>query len=252
MLSAPQRQLHPRCLTAILALALPALGLSSTVDTGIQASGSVPTTCGSGNCTAGALSTGALTQGTTTNGGYNFNVTAADGDLYNVSGTFNNTFLSGTFLGFFPTVTFQGTSTVAADTITLDMLQDFTFGTNSTSWAGTYNEQIPFALSAGTTAEGQALYSTNLDATLQSIGLLGPVSGPGNFSLSASKSLSPLDGNLLIGDFQYTFTFAQGAPNGTSGSSPVPEPSQTIPMAIGLVGLLFFNFRRLRSRCIRA
>jgi hypothetical protein len=246
MLSAPQGQINRFCLTAILVLTLPALGLSSTV--GISVSGSVPTACGYGNCTAGALSADALTLGNSNPGSYNFDVTATDGDVYNVSGTFNNTFPSSTFLGFFPTVTLVSATAVGADTITLDMLQDFTYGNDSTSWAGTYNEELPFDLPlSGTTAAGQVLYSTDLDPTPQTVGLLGPVSGSGDYFLSANNSLSPLDGDLLIGDFQMTFTFPEGAPSGAYASSPIPEPSQTIPMAIAVVGLLLFRFRKVQS-----
>ena len=242
MLSAPDRQL---ALLACLIVA-PALGFSDPV-TGIQVSGSVPTTCGYGNCAAAALSAGALTLGTSTTGSYNFNETATDGDIYNVSGTFNNTFLSGTFLGFFPTVTLVSTTAAAADTITLDMFQDFTYGTDTTSWSGPYNEKLPLFLSAaGTTAGGQVLYSTNLDTTPQSVGPLGPVSGPGAFYLVENATLSPLDGHLLISDFQFTFTFPEGATKGTYISSPVPEPSPTIPVAVGLAaGLLIFNLCKI-------
>jgi hypothetical protein len=163
-----------------------------------------------------------------------------------VSGTFDNSFPLGTSLGFFPTVTLLSASAAGADSITLDMLQDFTSGGDSTSWAGSYHENLPFLLSgAGTTAEGQVLYSTNLDTTPQSVGLLGPISGSGIHDLVGSKTLSPLDGHLLVGDFQFTFTFPEGAPEGTHSSSPVPEPAQTIPVAIGLAGLLIFNLCKI-------
>jgi len=244
MLSGPQRRLM---LLAGLLVA-PILGFSSTV-TGIQASGSVPTTCGSGDCAAGALSAGALTIGNSTNGSYNFDVTSADGDIYDISGTFNNTFVSSTFLGFYPTVTLLSTSAVGADTITLDMFQDFFYGTDGgTTWAGLYNEELPITLSsAGATATGQVLYSTDLDTTPQSVELLPVVNGPGNYYLSGSATLGPLDGDLLISDFQYTFTFPEGALQGTSISSPVPEPSQTIPVAIGLTALVLAYLRRPKA-----
>jgi hypothetical protein len=242
MLSGLQRR---TMLLAGLLAAAPIFGFSSTV-TGIEASGSVPTICGYGSCTPGTLSTGALNIGGSTAGSYNFEVTAGDGDIYNVSGTFNNTFFSGTFLGFFPTVTLLSTSAAGADTITLDMFQDFFYGTDAgTSWAGPYNEILPLDLSAtGTTATGQVLYSTDLDTTPQSVGVLPTVNGPGAYFLSGNGTLDPLDGDLLIGDFQFTFTFPDGALQGTSISSPVPEPSQTIPVAIGLMGLILFKLRR--------
>jgi hypothetical protein len=250
MLPPPQR--HFMLLACLLVA--PGLGISSTI-TGIQASGSVPTTCGYGSCTAGALSLGALTFGNSTTGSYNFDVTAADGDVYDVAGTFNNTFPSTTFLGFFPTVTYVGTTPAAsADTITLDMFQDFVYGSDSTnSWSGPYNEKVPVDLSiSGTTATGQVFYSSDVDPTAQSVGLLPTADGPGDYFLSGSATLGPLDGDLLIGDLQLTLTFPAGAPPGSSISSPVPEPTQTIPVTIGLAGLLLFKLRKFRSRGNRA
>jgi hypothetical protein len=240
MLLTPRRHL---ILLACL-LAAPALGISSTV-TGIEANG----TCESGTCTSGSLSASALTLGSSTSGSYNFDVTVGDGDVYDVAGTFYNTFPSSTFLGFFPTVTLLSTTAVGADTITLDMLQDFFYGTDlSTSWSGTYNEKVPVDLSiSGTTATGQVFYSTDVDTTPQSVGLLPTAHGPGDYYLSGSASLGPLDGDLLVSDYQLTFTFPEGAPAGSYISSPVPEPSQTIPVAIGLAGLLLFKLRKFRS-----
>jgi len=242
MRSIPERQL----VLLVCLLVAPALGISNTV-TGIEASAGGAPTCGYGSCTAPALSGGALTLGNSTTASYNFNETAPDGDVYNVSGTFANTFLSGTFLGFFPTVSLVSTTAVGADTITLDMQQDFSAGTDATSWAGLYNENLPFVLSAaGTTGEGQVLYSTNLDATPQSVGLLGPGTGPGSYNFSGSATLSPLTGHLLVGDFRFTFTFPEGTLKGAASSSPVPEPSPAIPAAIGLAAcLLLFKLREI-------
>jgi hypothetical protein len=237
---------NPLCLTAILALALPVLGISSVV-TGVEGGASGGTTvCGTGgtSCTSGSLSAGALTQPGSTSGSYNFDITAGDGDVYDVSGTFSNTFPSTTFLGFFPTVTVVSGSAAGTNTITLDMLQDFSTSIASPNWDGTYNEKIPFDLAAGTTGEGQVFYSTNVDPALQSVGLLGPVGPGGDHYLTASKDLTSLNGDLLISDYQLTFTFPANAAPGTSVSS-VPEPSQTIPLGIGLAGLLLFNLRKL-------
>jgi hypothetical protein len=237
MFLAPDRQL----VLVVCLLVAPALGISNPV-TGIQV-GSLPTDCESGNCTAAALAAGALTLGTSTAGTYNFDLTAGDGDIYNVSGTFDNAFPRGTLLGFFPTVTLLSTTAAGADTIKLDMLQDFASGSDSTSWAGAYDEKLPFDLSAaGSSASGQVLYGTNLDPTFLTDGPLGPLFGPGDYDFTVSTTLSPLDGHLLISDFQYTFTFPEGATKGSSISSPVPEPSPTIPVAIGLACLLIFNF----------
>jgi hypothetical protein len=260
---------------AILALALPVAGFSAAV-TGINvgtsnlaapvpfgiAAGSTPTTCGYGSCTSLSLTNFPLTLGGSTTGPYSFNVTAADGDIYNVAGSFNNTFLSSTFLGFFPTVTYEGNlahpgDAVAQDTITLDMLQDFVFGNNSTDWSGTYNEKLPLVLSVpGSQASGQVIYSTlTNNATLmdgpETVGELGPVFGTGMYNLTGTAALNPLTGNYLASDFQFTFVFPGGTATPVGGfiSSPsaVPEPAQVIPAAIGLAGLLLFKVRKFRT-----
>jgi hypothetical protein len=96
------------------------------------------------------------------------------------------------------------------------------------------------------------LYSTDLDTTAQSVRLLPTVDGPGDYYLGGNATLDPLDGDLLISDFQFTYTFPEGALEATSISSPVPEPSQTIPVAIGLAGLVLFNFLRFIAAATRA
>jgi hypothetical protein len=258
-----------RC--AILALALPIAGFSAVNNVGITVSttdagppaGSTPTAVGYGTNNAATLAANALGFGGTNSGSYSFNVTAADGDMYNVAGTFNNTFLSGTFLGFFPTVTYEGNSTpghptaISADTITLNMLQDFTYPGSSISWAGNYNEDLPLVLPvAGSSASGQVLYSTvtsngvTVDAG-GTVGSLGPVFGTAVYDLKGTNNISPLDGNYLASDFQFVFTFPGGTGTSVGGfiSSPaslVPEPAQTIPTALGLAGLLLFGVRKLR------
>jgi hypothetical protein len=262
-----------RC--AVLALAVPVIGFSATVGINVSTSnlaapvpygytaGSTPTTCGYGSCGSAALAAGALGSGGAAPGSFNFNVTAADGDIYNIAGTFNNTFNGGTFLGFFPVATYEGNlahpgaAAVAQDTITLDMLQDFTYPGTGISWAGTYNEKLPLVLPvAGSQASGQVLYSTvtGTGATVDAggtVGELGPVFGTGTYNLTGMNNISPLDGNYLAADFQFTFVFPGGTATPIGGyiSSPpstVPEPTQTIPAAMGLVGLLLFKARKFR------
>jgi hypothetical protein len=261
---------------AVLALAIPVVGFSAVTGINVATSnlaapvpfsipsGSTATACGYGSCTSAALAAGALTSGGSTTGPYSFNVTAADGDIYNIAGTFSNAFLGGTtLLGFFPTVTYTGNSihgaidAVAQDTITIDMLQDFTFPGSGISWAGTYNETLPLNLPvAGSQASGQVLYSTvtgtgtTVDAG-GTVGELGPVFGTGMYNLTGTHNISPLDGNYLASDFQFTFVFPGGTATPVGGfiSSPVsltPEPAQTIPAAMGLVGLFLFKARKFR------
>ncbi len=166
---------------AVLAVALPVVGFSASIGIDVTTSNGVAatpysvaangpsTSCGYGSCTSASLTSGAIGFGASNSGSYGFNITLADGDIYNVAGSFNNTFLSGTYFGFFPKVTFEGNSihtaagyAVAPDTITLDMLQDFVYGNNSTDWSGTYTEKIPLVMSnvPGSTASGQLQFST--------------------------------------------------------------------------------------------
>jgi hypothetical protein len=209
------------CLTAILALALPAIGISSTITAIVNPGES------------------ALTLGGSDSGGYSFDLSLGDGDEYLVTGTFSNSFPSSTQVGFFPTVKLISGAAADTDTITLDMDQDF-FDAAAANWDGVYTEHIPFILSAGVTATGQRLISTVDDPTEQSVGL---ITGG-----SHAKSLSGLNGDELVTDYQLNFTFAAGTPEGSSGTSPIPEPSQTIPVVMGLVGLVVFKLRKLGSR----
>lgn len=225
----------------VLALTLP---LTALCDTAI----SVNNACQVSDCSAAGLANGALTIGTSASGNYSFSVTLADGDIYSIAGNYNNTFPGGTFVGFFPLVTYTGNKTqgnvaaVATDVLALDLLQDFTSPGNNVVWDGTYNESIPIHLSAaGSSATGNVTYDG------QSVGVLGPVSGPGNFTLTNSKALAGLDGNTLVSDYNITFTFNGGTSVGTSASSPAPEPVQTIPVALGLIALLAAKTRKSRT-----
>lgn len=217
---------------SFLGLFIPALGFSAAFE--------VNGVCQTGfNCSPSSLSASALTVGTSTTGNYSFAVTLGDGDMYNVTGSYFNNFPGTTFLGFYPTVTYAGPNpSVAADTITLDMLQDFS-SPGAASWDGTYNEKIPLVLPvAGSSATGQVLYDG------KTVGLLGPVFGTGNYYLTQTTPLTGLTGSTLMSDYMLSFTFPAGTQPGGSAGSPVPEPAQTIPAAIGLIGLFCFTRRR--------
>jgi hypothetical protein len=223
-------------LAAALALALPAVGFSAAIEAN--------TNCESASCSAAALTAAAITPGGNSVGSFNFDVTVGT-DMYKVTGTYFDT-LSTTdrvFIGFFPTVTLISGVATSADSITLDLLQDFS-DPNLTKWDGSYNENIPLVLPvAGSTGQGQISYDG------QSVGLLGPVSGTGVYNLSATKNpLTPLTGSLLSADFMLTFTFPKGTPDGGFASSPSPEPAEAYSMAIGLglLGLAFFRNARAK------
>ncbi len=211
---------------SILALVLPVLGFSAAVK--------VNGTCEVGTC----ASPDSITSGGSSVGTYNFNYTAASGDLYKISGSFANSYNPGTKLGFFPTVTYIGINpAVAVDTISLDMLQNiFDNSPGSFDSPPAYTETVPFTLSAGVSATGQAFFDG------QGVGLVS-FTGPGSSSTTLSKSLFGLTGDTLVTDYNLTYTFK----NGGSGSSPTPEPAQGIAIAIGLSGLALLKRGKLRS-----
>jgi hypothetical protein len=215
-------------LTAALALALPAVGFSAA----IEANGACETPPSASPCAAASVSGAAITPGGT--------------DIYKVTGTYFDT-LSPTdrvFIGFFPLVTVVSATTTSADTVTLDLLQDFS-DPNLTKWGGTYSETIPLDLpSVGETGAGQVKYDG------QTVGLLGPVSGSGDYTLGpVSTPLAPLNGSLLSADYTLTFTFAKGSVAGEFASSPaVPEPAEAYSMAIGLGLLGLASFRNARAK----
>ena len=226
----------------LFALTLPLAAFSSTA---ITANGA----CDFGNCTAASLAAGAIPFGGSNSGNYSFGITLADGDMYTISGSYMNTYFTGTHLGFFPTITYtcnngNNIPAVAQDTISLDMLQDFSSTNPNAIWDGSYNETIPLILPvAGSSATGNVKYDG------QTVGVLGPVFGTGTYTLTGSANLTGLDGTPLVTDYNLTFTFPGGTatPVGSLASSPAPEPVQTIPAALGLVALLAFKTRKSRT-----
>jgi hypothetical protein len=228
---------------ALLALTLPLAGFSAAVT-----SISVNSTCDY-NCAA-SLSAGALTVGTSSGSTFSFGVTLANGDMYTISGSYANSFPGGTFLGFYPIATYTGNSihgavdAVGQDTLSIDMFQDF-FSATATKWDGSYNEIIPIDLPvAGSSATGNVSYDG------QTVGVLGPVYGTGFYTLTGNAPLSGLTGTLLTTDYNLTFVFPGGtatAPGSFASSPAIPEPVQTIPVAVGLIGLLALKARKARS-----
>jgi hypothetical protein len=210
---------------AILTLAFPVLGLCTAVE--------INGSCISGDCTT----PDSLTQGTSTSGSTNTTLSLGGTNNFDVSTSFDASFPSGTHLDAFPIVTYIGSSPLSSsETVTLDFLQDFLMPGSNVSWDGTYHEDIPLSVSANGSASAQLLVDG------QSVGLVGPV-GPGTTDTSIFKGLTGLSGNTLSEDYQVTFTFGANTAPGSSISS-VPEPGQTIPLALGMLGCVVAAFRR--------
>jgi hypothetical protein len=237
----------------LLALALPVLSFSAAVQ--VTANGAV--SCPVGNCaTPDTISASGGNTGGNSSAVFNFNITLADGDKYNVDGYFNNMYHSNTGgqFGFFPSVSYIGsTPTVRQDTISLDMLQTvFDSSCCSFNSPPAYTETIPFVVPstpAGVTETGQVFYGIPGSA-LQGVGLLSST-GPGSYTLTASKNLFGLVSNTLNVDYNLTYVFPDGTPTGTTGGSPappnsvfIPEPTESMLMGIGLSGMFLLAARK--------
>jgi len=197
--------------------------------------------CRAGNCGGGD----AVAYGASISSPFNFNYTV-NSDVYNISGSYAAAYdtngtsisvdLSATYLGLHPTAT--------NDTFAIDVLQQY-FDDSPGTWDGTYTETIPITMSsnvgAGSTVTAQLLYDG------QSVGLMGPF-GPGSHFAQQSANLSGLTGDYLNADYQFVYTFGAGTEPGAEVSlvSSVPEPGQTLPLA--LAGIAFVGYRWIRAR----
>jgi hypothetical protein len=210
---------------AAVALALPILGVSATV-----------------NVNGGTTT---YTPGTITSGSFSEAIFVG-ADEYYLSSTYayGATAAGGTTITFIPTVTYIGASpTTSADTINFNFLANI-FDSAASNWNGTYNENVPLVVGAGSTASGELFVDG------QGVGLVGPY-GPGSYNVSLSAPLTGVNGSTLALAYDFTFTFSAGSPDGTASSSPAPtttpEPATVIPAALGLVGFGLMALRRRKQ-----
>jgi len=204
----------------------------------------VNTTCEMGDCSSAGLQSSALGFGQSVPLS-NFNFTYVVGpDTYNVSGSYSASFSSsGTSIFATADAVYTGTSPSATtDTFSINVLQDYHF-LNAGSWDGTYTEHIPVSVGPGATFSGDLCYDTT-----HCVGTIGPLSA-GLYDEHQTASLTGLTGDYLDASFNFIFTFPQGAAPGTSIDvlASVPEPAQTVPVALALVGLGTGWFLRKRS-----
>jgi hypothetical protein len=205
---------------------------------------SVNGTCELGDCSTAGLQSSAIGFGQSvplTNFNFNYIVGA---DTYNLSGSYSASFGSGgTHIFGTVNATYTGTApSAASDTLSFDLLQDYHF-LNAGNWNGTYSENVPVSVGPGTTFTGDLCY----DGT-HCVGTIGPLSA-GLYDKSQSASLTGLTGDYLAADFNFTFNFPQGiAPGaGIDVLASVPEPVQTVPVALALVGFSCAILRRFAS-----
>ena len=193
-------------------------------------------TCELGNCS----SVDSVSNGQSVGpANFNFNYSFADGDIYNLSGTYSASYstINGSSIGLGLSATYTGSSpSVGNDVLTFDLLQNY-FDNSAGSFDGTYHETAPVTLSgnvgAGSTVTAQLSYDG------QGIGLLGPY-GPGTNLGQQSAYLTGLDGNYLDADFNFTFHFLAGTQPGAGGTSPAPtpEPALLLPLGAGFLALI--------------
>jgi hypothetical protein len=244
-----------RC--ALVALAFPMLGLPAAIT--VNAPG--VSLCSTAGCAVDSLN---LPPGQSTSGTYNTAFTTG-GDAYKLSVSYANSIsaATGSISYFFdPILTYVGTTpTAQADTIKIDMLQNFASGPAPIYWDSPpdYTEDVPFSIPANASATAQACFTASSTPTTECLALLTATTSGLQSSHSPLGTGTPgfpyLDGLTLAEDFDITYTFAKGTPTGASASSPstsaVPEPSQCIPAGIGLASLLFLKARRLRSKDVK-
>ena len=219
------------CLTAILALALPAVGFSAAIE--LVNNG----TCEVGNC----ASPDSIGVGQVSTGGYSFTYTFGDGDKYGITGTYSNAYPP-QILGFFPTVTYLGATPAAgSDTISLTLFQDFYDPTPGT-WNGSYCEGFPAVIAAGGSATDTTTYGGTALKTLT----VGPgtsgQSSCSNLTFGAAQNASA----YFAAQIALSFTFPAGTSTNAFSASPSPEPVQTIPVGAGLLLVLASARKRFK------
>ena len=221
---------------ALVAVALPVSGFSNAV--------LINGSCVFGNC----VQIGANAFEHTESGATNFAVTV-NGDPFTLTGSYDAGYTAdrGTFVDYFPVLTYTGAAGLAnTDTITVDLLTSY-FDPAFTPWDGVYEEFIPLTAANHSTVSGN-LYVSIPNDPLTGVGLVscvGPAACPG---VSNSKSITGLTGTVLDFDYRFIFTFAPGTTPGSADSSPLlvatPEPASMIPAGLGLLGFSLLALRR--------
>jgi hypothetical protein len=164
-----------------------------------------------------------------------------NGDTYSISWTYSDSFTSGTEIVINPVATFVSGPSTTTDTITFDFFQNYYTNISNPTWDGTYTETVPLDIegpvASGSTASGELFYDG------QGLGLVGPV-GPGFHYKQNMVALTGLDLSTLSAEYEFTYTFAPGTTGGSISSPSIPEPAETLPLALLGLGSCGFALRR--------
>lgn len=162
-------------------------------------------TCEVGNC----ASPNGLPYGSSTGQHFNFNYSLPNSDTFKIIGRYSASSSSdGTQIEFNVRALYLGNSTHTAsgnDTLTIDLLQSYGY---PFSLEGTYSYSNGFHI--GKYVAPSSTVQTDLYYEGQDVGTIGPFTGPGNFSGSASADLTGLS-RPLSADYRYTFFIAAGS-----------------------------------------
>jgi len=168
-----------------------------------------------------------------------------NGDTYSVSWVYADSFPSGTKIFIDPTVTFVSGPSTTADTVNFDFFQNYSTDIPSPTFDGPFTETVPLTIAgnvgASSSASGELFYYTT--GAPQGLGLV-TQTGVGSTDVTNSATLSGLDGSTETAEYEFTYVFAAGTTSGTISSPGVPEPGETLPLALAVLGACAFTLRR--------
>ena len=208
-----------------------------------------------GTCAAGVCPPGVLGAGGSENDPINYLLTLANGDEFQVYGTFSGTNSGG---GFFTAghnfqVTYEGNANgTASGNDTIDVTLYYLEASGGAS--GTlFTRDVIGAFSPGIASSSSA--SSCVDGTLGCVGTLTP---PGGFNVGTNSFSVPLSSGNFVYDPAFVSTFGAGSPVNsyivwgqtaaltTPPVSPAPEPA-----TMGLTGLALLVAARVGKKISR-
>ncbi len=178
-------------------------------------------TCEVGNC----ADPQGVPYGSSTGRSFSFNYTFPNTDTFRIIGLYSaSSSSSGTEIKFNVKALYLGNSTHSAsgnDTLTIDLLQSYGYRFDLD---GTYSYSNTFHV--GKYVAPSSTIQTDLYYEGQDVGTIGPFTGVGNYSGSASADLTGLT-HPLSADYRYTIFIAAGSVRPTAdveGEDSVDDP----------------------------